>query len=164
MSRHEQDREDLLAEATALVERVELVLPGEPEPVVAGFRRGGELSLYFGADPVYQFNSAAQLRRAYVSGLLLKAERGRLVRLRRQRTGEATVLMQHELIDGELAEFAQAVHGRLQRLAAALHAGNCAVTRQVPEGIAAIDRLADWLARWLSSNANDIRIALTARI
>src|SRR5688572_26999220 len=69
MSRRESDREDLLREATALVERVELLVPGEGEPVVAGFRRDGSLSVFFGPEAVYQFNSAGELRRAFAGGL-----------------------------------------------------------------------------------------------
>src|SRR5258705_63721 len=61
MARQESDREDLLREATALVQRVELVVAGYDEPVVCGFRRGGSVSLVFGGEPVYQFNTANQL-------------------------------------------------------------------------------------------------------
>ena len=80
MSRTEQDREDLLREATALIERVELRVSGWSESVVAGFRRGGQASFFFGADLVYQFNAALQLRRGFHNGQLIKAEDGRLER------------------------------------------------------------------------------------
>ena len=40
MARQEHARENLMAEATALVERVELLLTGVAEPIVAGFRLG----------------------------------------------------------------------------------------------------------------------------
>src|SRR5688572_18570527 len=65
MARQEQDREDILREATALVERVELLIPEFPEPIVAGFRRDGSASFFFGADPVLQFNAQGKLRRAF---------------------------------------------------------------------------------------------------
>ena len=70
MARDESDREDLLREATALVERIELAPAdaADDEHIVAGFRRDGALSIYFGADPVYHFNSAGELRRAYCDG------------------------------------------------------------------------------------------------
>jgi hypothetical protein len=87
MARQPEDREDLLAEATALVERAELRLPGDARTIVAGFRATGCGSLFFGADPVYQFNSARQLRRAFVGGELYKAERGQLVALTRASEG-----------------------------------------------------------------------------
>ena len=72
------NREDLLREATALVERIELVPHRDrqfdaSEPIVVGFRADGALSIFFGDDPVYQFNAAGELRRAYCDGLLFKA-------------------------------------------------------------------------------------------
>src|SRR5215216_4505512 len=93
MAREGSSREDLLREATALVERIELLprttdrsmvasdLVGEH--IIAGFRRDGALSIFFGEDPVYQFNAAGALRRAYCDGKLLKAARGRLAALQR---------------------------------------------------------------------------------
>src|SRR3954447_20411722 len=101
MSRHESDREDLLREATALVERIELTVGGFDLPVVCGFRRDGAASFYFGADPVYQFNAVGQLRRAFVAGRLIKAERGRLVALSRERTENEVALVRHELSAAE---------------------------------------------------------------
>src|SRR6476469_7343231 len=92
MSRQESDREDLLREATALVERIELRLPDQPESVVAGFRRDGSASFFFGQSPVYQFNSGRELRRAYRDGLLYKTDNGRLVEMRRERTDTAIEL------------------------------------------------------------------------
>src|SRR6186997_1242741 len=97
MARRESEREDLLREATALVERAELTLEGSEEPIVVGFRRDGSASFFFGVDPVYQFNAACELRRAFVGGLLYKAERGRLVSLSRQRTMESVALFRAEL-------------------------------------------------------------------
>ncbi len=97
MSRAEHDREDLLRQATALVERVELQIAGHTEPIVAGFRRDGSLAIYFGADPVYQFNSAGELRRAYVAGLLYKAEQGHLIEMHRDRDAATTLLVSRQL-------------------------------------------------------------------
>lgn len=37
MARHSEDREDILPEATALVERVELEIDGLEDPLVVGF-------------------------------------------------------------------------------------------------------------------------------
>src|SRR4051794_11841558 len=97
MARHESDREDLLREATALVERVELTMAGSEEPIVIGFRRDGSCSMFFGADPVYQFNTQAELRRAFREGRLVKAEGGRLVALERRREAGQLVLLRHAL-------------------------------------------------------------------
>src|SRR5262245_12366974 len=105
MARQESDREDLLREATALVERAELKVAGESEPMTVGFRRDGSLSVFFGGDAVYQFNTAGELRRAFAGGLLYKAERGRLVELRRERSADEVALVRRELPDEESARF-----------------------------------------------------------
>src|SRR5687768_8047260 len=109
MSRTESDREDLLREATALVERAELQVAGLGEPIVVGFRRDGAASFFFGADPVYQFNAAGELRRAYVGGLLYKAEQGELVALRRERTPAETALVRHDLSAAESTDLLAAL-------------------------------------------------------
>jgi hypothetical protein len=147
MSRHESDREELLREATALVERAELTVPGEAEPIVVGFRRDGAASFFFGADPVYQFNAAGELRRAYVSGLLYKAERGRLVSLQRERSESATHLVRGEISLEATAEFLLAVHQRLTRLQEAIGSGSVVVIGQVPVAGNLLTRISDWLAK-----------------
>src|SRR5215212_742956 len=115
MARDESSREDLLREATALVERIELRPRATDfstaasklidQPIVAGFRRDGALSIFFGEDRVYQFNPAGELRRAYCNGKLLKATRGRLASLDRARTQHEVQLARHELSAIEEAEF-----------------------------------------------------------
>src|SRR5262245_23531542 len=111
MARQESAREDILREATALVERVELQVPNAPEHVVVGFRRNGAASVFFGADPVYQFNEAGELRRAYVGGELYKAERGGLVALCRERGEREVALVRRELANDEM----RAVLGALEK-------------------------------------------------
>jgi hypothetical protein len=145
MARHESDREDLLREATALVPRAELTVPGEAEPVVVGFRDGGSASIYFGGDPVYQFNSAGELRRAYADGLLYKAERGRLIELRRERTTAQTQLVRRELTDQEQAALLAAAAARLKRLGEALATSSATVTGQVPADGDVAARIRSWL-------------------
>src|SRR5262245_38526664 len=113
MSRRESDREDLLREATALVERAELNVPGYNDPIVAGFRKDGSASFYFGADLVCQFNAAGELRRAYVASLLYKAERGRLVALRRQRSDTEVALVRCTLDDAESAALVETLQHHL---------------------------------------------------
>ena len=149
MAQQESDREDLLREATALVERVELAPEGgtNSEPVVAGFRAGGALSIFFGADPVYQFNTAHQLRRAYCDGQLLKAVRGRLVALRRVRQQHEVQLMRRELTDVEQVVVIGQMQERLRKLASQLSAGQLRIVGQVPESADVRTRLSDWLLR-----------------
>ena len=97
MARQENPREDLLAEATALVERAELRIAGFAEPIVVGFRRNGAASIYFGQDAAYHFNTANELRRAFIGGTLYKADRGRLAALVRRRTAAEVELVRHDL-------------------------------------------------------------------
>lgn len=105
MAREEHARENLIAEATALVERVELLVAGLPEPVVAGFRPNGSVSLFFADDPVYQFNSRGELRRAFVAGRLYKADNGRLVEMTRNRQAGRVELESRELSMAASMEF-----------------------------------------------------------
>jgi len=132
MARQESDREDLLREATALVERVELTIAGFEQPIVCGFRRDGAASFFFGADPVYQFNTAFQLRRAFVGGKILKAEGGRLVALSRVRAANEVSLVRHELTENEVRVLIDDLRGNLQRFRAALEADAYVLNGQVP--------------------------------
>jgi hypothetical protein len=146
MARRETDRENLLREATALVERVELSLNGYSEPVVVGFRRDGSLSIYFGADPVFQFNSARQLRRAYLDGLLVKAESGRLATLRRERGANEVVLAHARLSDTETDAIVEQLRQRLQEVKRTLESGSYRIIGQVPADADIISRIMNWLA------------------
>ncbi len=132
MARHEADREDLMAEAAALRPRVELAVPGEPVPVVAGFREAG-MSLYFGGDPVYHFDEAGRLRRAFCGGRLYRTQGTTLARLTRLRTAAATELVRHDLSPAELDDFRRAMIRRIVNLAAMLDAGECEILREDPE-------------------------------
>jgi hypothetical protein len=151
MARQESDREDLLREATALVERAELVVAGEHEPVTVGFRKDGSLSVFFGGDPVYQFNAAGQLRRAFASGLLYKAERGRLVELRRERSAAEVALVRRELTPKETTALLTAAKMRLTSLQTTLATGDYKVTGQVPADRDIVSRVRDWLDQYLRS-------------
>ncbi len=146
MSRRESDREDLLREATALVERAEIRIPGESEPIVVGFRRDGSASFFFGADPVYQFNSAGELRRVFIKGLLYKAERGQLVCLRRKRTEIEVALIRTELNTAEARALLADAHDRLTSLQQALLSDSFTIRGQVPPNADLISRIRDWLA------------------
>ena len=145
MAREEEDREDLLREATALVERVELRIPHEAETVVIGFRRIGGASFFFGADPVYQFNSHGQLRRAFARGLLYKADRGQLYEMRRERTASEVQLLSRQLTAEETAAFLDQAGEYLARLESALASGGFTLLGQAPENGDLPARLASWL-------------------
>lgn len=146
MAGNESDREDLLREATALVERVELSVPGFAEPIVAGFRRDGSISFFLGAERVYQFNAAGELRRAFVDDLLYKAEAGRLVSLRRERSQGVTALLRRELDDAELTDFLSSMQRELRKLLEALNVGQTTIVGQVPAEGEVTLRIAAWLS------------------
>lgn len=132
MARQEQDKEDLMREAVALRERVELEVSGESEYVTAGFRSTGALALYFGGDPVYQFDPEGRLRRAFVDGLLFRTQGHTLAELTRVRTDAATELQRRDLSNVELAEFLQQASTRIRCLRDALYNGTASGRSQVP--------------------------------
>jgi hypothetical protein len=145
MAFHESSREDLLREATALVERAELQVTGFAESVIVGFRRDGAASFFFGADPVYQFNAAGELRRAFVGGLLYKAEWGKLVALRRERGEGIVALIRGELNDGETAAFMVAMQEQLSQLRAAFVTKSVTVVGEVSRGNSVVAGIGNWL-------------------
>ncbi len=155
MAREESSREDLLHEATALVERIELA-PRWAESlqvgnhansnVVVGFRRDGALSIFFGEDPVYQFNAAGELRRAYCGGKLLKAVGGRLAALDRVRTQNETQLVRRDLTRDEQAAFETRMRDDLTRFARAIGADGFTIAGEVPAGAGVFGRVQEWLA------------------
>jgi len=103
MPRQEADREDLFQEATACPIRGEMILNGCE--VFVGFRRLGQPSFYFGADPVYQFDEQFRLRRAHRNGDLYRSEGTTLSRLRRNRSENASILVRQDLNVNELNKF-----------------------------------------------------------
>lgn len=133
MSRTESDRDDLLAEVVALTRRVELRTTARNEPIVAGFRSNGWLSIYFGSDPMYQFDEIGRLRRGFVGGLLYRSQGTTLARLRRERTETETSLLRRDLTEPELVEFQRAVRGEIGSLWQQLASDLVEVLRQVPE-------------------------------
>lgn len=160
MARDEQDREDLMREATALVRRVELQLPGDSQPYVVGFRQGGAASIFVGADPVFQFNAAGELRRGYWNGRLVKAEGNRLVYLERRRTEAEVQLVRQEFTAAQTTEFLQLAMEILNRLRRALHSGDLDLLKQVP---LELDVVAD-LKAWLDSLPEPLAIASTPNV
>lgn len=145
MAREAEDREDLLTEATALVERAELMLPNQPEPVVVGFRPDGCGSVYFGPDPVYHFNPRHQLRRAFRGDRLYKAEAGELIRLTREHSPQASHLVRHPLSDEEKQRFLSEMNARLKELHVSIVQKGARVSRQVPAEGNLGDRIEAWL-------------------
>jgi hypothetical protein len=140
--RHEQDREDLMREATALVERVELAVAGMEGHVTVGFRQDGSASFYFGPDEVYHFNSRQQIRRAYLHGHLLKAVGGVLAQLRRERTPKDVFLLRRDLTLEDTEQIQIRLRQMLSNLFAAQRAQQVSIVAQVPPDGAVLERAA----------------------
>lgn len=164
MARDEQNREDLWAEARALLVRGEIGwsraarppvsfaaagVPAEPDEtkLVCGFRAGGAASFYFGHDRVYHFNAAGALRRGFLQGRLLKAEQGTLVRLERQRTATESLLVRYAMSPAESRQVLAEARALLAWLEDALRRGAAEIGRAVPDGLSLRRRLEGWLAQ-----------------
>jgi hypothetical protein len=143
MARQEEDREDLLREATALVERAEFKY-GDGS-IVAGFRRDGSASFFLSPQEVYQFNSARELRRAFLDDRLYKAERGKLVRLTRQRSEHSIDLIRHELTGDETTQTLSTARRKLRQLESVLAKGDVDLVGEVPPDGHVIARIRQWL-------------------
>ncbi len=128
--------------------------------MVIGFRQNGAGSVFFGADPVYQFNMANELRRAYRDGRLIKAEAGKLIELERRRADGQVQLIRRALDDAEIAEFLAAVRVRLRQLQDALEPNEFNLLGQVPAQGDVVARIVAWLA----SLPADIVIAAKANV
>ena len=163
MTRTESDREDLIREAVALSPRAELLTPGCDRPVTVGFRDKTALSLFFGQDPVYQFDQAGRLRRAFVDGLLYRSQRSTLAQLERVRTAERTFLSRIDLTETRLNQFRAAMTGRITNLLDTLQDGGCTIQRKQPADAEITPLLLASLRqitacdRWIAEPANAAR-------
>jgi hypothetical protein len=124
MALNEQDREDLMREATAFYPRAELQVDYELLPVFWGQKQNGSFSFYFGADPVYQFDQGGFLRRAYVNGSLYRTQGNTLARLNRERTSNESILKRYDLTKAESEALLQEMAHRFQKLDSAFSKHN----------------------------------------
>jgi hypothetical protein len=132
VARNEADRVDLLAEAVALTRRAELLVPDELEPVVAGLRDRGDLSVYFGPDPVVHADADGRIRRLFADGALFRTQGDTLARLERVRTDSAVHLLRSDLEPDACRRLLDELATRLARLLAALEAGRARLVRAIP--------------------------------
>ena len=146
MNEHDPHTETL-RELTALIPRAEFRLHSTGETVWAGFRRDSACSFYYGTKYVLHFNSAGQLRRAYIDGVLYKAENRQLIAVTRVRQAERTLHQSHLCSPALQATFLQAARERLRNLATALDAGLFDLVDCFPIEADIVTRLRDWLSR-----------------
>ncbi len=150
-TRIEADREDLLAEAVNLRERIELKVPGIDPPVAIGCNDLGHWSFYFGAEPMCRFDAEGQLRRAVRGGKLYRTQGGTLAELTRVRRDEVTNLERRDLSPREVEEFLSLVAADLRHLNAEFTSGRCEVLREVGTSAEFVTRLTALLAKLTAS-------------
>jgi hypothetical protein len=162
LAKQEVDREDILREATALVNRVEVKFSGRVggDHIVFGFRECGSLAIYFGAEPVYQFNVNQALRRAYHQGCLLKAVDCLLVSMRRERQNGKLELISTSWDDKKTREFIGQVCRDMSQLVEAIEAGEV----QVIGFVAAVQQttaetLTTQFCNWCNDHLTDLQVA-----
>lgn len=133
MARQSSDREDLMAEAVALLPRIALRVSNLPSEIIAGRRVDGRWSIFMDGDPVYQFDSEHRLRRAFVNDSLYRSQGTTLARLTRQQTAQESVLLRHDLTADELSDFFHHMRRNLQIVFEALSHGTAEVINRIPE-------------------------------
>ena len=137
MPRHESDKEDLIADAVALVDRAEYSLidevAQETKIVTVGFRSDCSMSIYFNQDPFYQFDSDGLLRRAFADGFLYRSQGTTLAKLQRERTEGRVTLVRTDLTQSELQEFHQRMESLLHEFRNAVHTGKALQLRSVTD-------------------------------
>jgi hypothetical protein len=160
MAKHEHDREDLMREAVALPDRVELSVAGFETLVTIGFRSNSAMSVFIGQDPVYQFDPEGRLRRAFLNGLLYRSQHTTLALLKRERTETETILLRKDLGAETLQTFRETMQNSLEILHQSLKTGLFTSVRSVPESVDHILRILTALAvirdaePWLSPAIN----------
>lgn len=155
MALNERDREDLLADGTAMPIRGEAIL--EMKVVLVGFRPGGQVSLYVGPDPVFQFNADNQLRRVYWNENRYSAIDGRLCLLERDRRGGQVTFRNDPVAQKTQDAIRNDIESRLSWLGRAI---SDASTQWRVVGTDEMDfrrRIEDWLGKMSGS----LRIAST---
>jgi len=146
MAINRQPREDLMRDATAYPRRLLLHHP-RCNAIFIGFRNQGGWSVYFGEDPVYQFNAQQKLRRVHFEKQNYAAEQGKLLRLNRQRPQNQSLNLQNlnqqnsggrielDRIHDELDEqrVLQDCHTRISALMEWIEQGSVTVSDRFPE-------------------------------
>lgn len=153
MAQHEEDREDLMREAVALPDRVELSVDGFESLITIGFRSNSAMSIFIGQDPVYQFDPEGRLRRAFVDGLLYRSQHTTLAMLKRERTETQTLLLRTDLADDALLKFRETMRRSLELLEQKLGSAAFRVVRSVPESVSHIARIQTALASVLRAES-----------
>ena len=156
MARESSDREDLLRDAVGIPHRIEFRMTPDEPSIVIGFRTNGAASIYWGQDEHFQFNTAGQLRRAYWQEQLVKADRGKLITMRREQQAGQTVLISRQMEQHETTHLLERIRGVMRRLTEAIASRELEIVGVVSEENRDVLSDAD---EWLKKMAGAIAIA-----
>lgn len=154
--------DDIFREAKVLTHRAQWRCAAiADDPIVIGFRDNGALSLFIGEDEVYHFTTDGAFRRGFWQGSLLKAERGRIVELTRQRHQHETVLARRDLDDADQQDHCTRMHRRFQQLGNVLANGDVTVEAEIGHALPTLD---ERVRRWLLDQPDTVRVADSPRL
>ena len=124
-------REDLMRDATAYTRRLMLRSAQPDERIFVGLRQQGGWSIYFGEDPVYQFNDQFKVRRVHFANQNYAATDGKLYWLQRNRLGGRVEIQRTYSADAERRMLADCLN-RLQELAAGMLSNSVEIVERLP--------------------------------
>lgn len=144
MAKQEYDREDLLRDGKQMPVRAECQIDGVA--VVIGFRRQGQVSLYFGPDPVFQFNVARELRRVFYNGRRFAAIQGKLCELTRHVEGGKVQFVSGEIDANDELAILRVLYENLGKLQMAIESAASKWNVIEDGSLEFRKKLSDWLA------------------
>lgn len=156
MAKQTHDREDLMRDGTQMPIRGLIVI--DQQEVFVGFRTGGQASLYWDQDPVFQFDAEGSLRRAFVDSVRYLAANGKLQSLAspdRNKSTTQRMKLARQTLTGLQTE---AILELLLRCLAELRLAHETMARWQTLG-ATPEQFADRVTGWLDSVGDEIRIA-----
>ena len=158
MARQEQDREDLLRDGKQMLLRAECVI--DDVVVVVGFRSQGQVSIYVGPDPVFQFNSSSELRRVFFNGKRYAAIQGRLCELTRSVSSDRVRFSPQAILANVETEIMADLESNLARIQIALESPETEWRLAGGEFLNFQSQLSEWLGIVLTS----VKIAETPNV
>ncbi|MAI69693.1 MAG: hypothetical protein CMM01_02105 [Rhodopirellula sp.] len=158
MAKQEQDREDLLRDGKQMLLRAECVI--DDVVVVIGFRSQGQVSVYVGPDPVFQFNSSVELRRVFFNGKRYAAIQGRLCELMRSESSDRVRFSPQAILTNVETEIMANLDSELARIQIAIE------SPETHWGLAGGEFLdfQSQLSEWLAIVLDNVKIAETPNV
>lgn len=124
-------RENLMRDATAYTRRLMLRSAQSNEGIFIGLRQQGGWSIYFGEDPVYQFNDQCKVRRVHCANQSYAASDGKLYWLQRNQLGGRVEIQRTYSADTERRLLADCLKC-LQELAASMLSNSVEIVERLP--------------------------------